>query len=169
MRHVCAWCSADIGEVESSVHPPDAITHGICHSCAQSISAQRGKPLRTFLNTLDFPVLLVDSDVVVLGANQAAQDLLGKELPEIEAHKGGDVIECFYANLPAGCGENTHCRSCVIRNTVGETFKTGKSFLREKAFPDIQLGQQVKTLSLEISTEKVGEAVLLRIDDISAA
>jgi PAS domain-containing protein len=169
MRHVCAWCHKELEEVESSVHPASAITHGICHACAAHISAQRGKPLRTFLDTLDFPVLLVDSDVVVLGANQAAQDLLGKELPELETHRGGEVIECFYANLPAGCGQSTHCRSCAIRNTIGETFKTGKSFVREKAFPDIQLGQKVKTVSLEISTEKVANTVLLRIDDISAA
>jgi hypothetical protein len=68
MKHVCAWCHTEIGEVESTIHPPDAITHGICQPCAMRISAQNKKSLREFLDRLEFPVLLVDSDVVVQSA-----------------------------------------------------------------------------------------------------
>jgi len=118
-----------------------------------------------FLDRLGVPVLLVESEPRVLTGNKPARDLLGKGLGEIEGRRGGEVIECVHANTPGGCGQDVHCKSCTIRNTVLETFETGKSFLHVKAFPDIQFGENVKTMSLEISTEKVADVVLLRIDD----
>jgi hypothetical protein len=118
-----------------------------------------------FLDRLGVPVLLVESEPRILTGNKPACQLLGKELPQIEGHKGGEVIECAYASTPDGCGQDVHCKACTIRNTVLETFETGRSFLHVKAFPNIQFDQDTRTMSLEISTEKVGEVVLLRIDN----
>jgi hypothetical protein len=122
-----------------------------------------------FLDRLGVPILLAESEPRVLTANKPARDLLGKGLGDIEGHKGGEVIECVYASTPDGCGQDVHCKACTIRNTVLETFETGKNFLRVKAFPDIQFDQDTRTMSLEISTEKVGDVVLLRIDDFGEA
>jgi len=169
MQHICAWCQADLGEIESATHNDTDISHGICPSCANRIRAEMGEPLQEFLDRLDAPVLLLESGARVVTANKCARDMLGKELSEIQAHRGGEVIECMYANMPGGCGEQLHCKSCTIRNTVLETYETGKSFLHVKAFPDIQVGRDTKTMSLEISTEKVADMVLLRIDDYSEA
>jgi len=167
MQHICAWCHADLGEIESASQSATDVSHGICSACADRIRAEMGEPLQEFLDRLEAPILLVESGPRVLTANKRARELLGKELSEIKGHRGGEVIECMYANLPGGCGEQLHCKACTIRNTVLETFETGNSFLHVKAFPDIQVGQDIKTLSLEISTEKVADVVLLRIDDYS--
>ena len=50
--------------------------------------------------------------------------------------------------------------------TVLETFRTGRSFVRVPCFPDLQVGSEKKSMRFEISTEKMGGAVLLRIDDV---
>ncbi|MDP6634862.1 MAG: hypothetical protein QGG42_08200 [Phycisphaerae bacterium] len=168
MRRVCAWCRADLGPVESNIHPEDTVTHGICPSCAarlSSLSVNRPEPLHQFLDSLGVPVLLVESEPRVLTGNKLARQMLGKELDEIEGRRGGEVIRCTHADTPGGCGKDVHCKSCTIRNTVLETFATGKDFLHVQAYPDIQLDGDVKTMSLEISTEKVADVVLLRIDD----
>ncbi|MCP4379233.1 MAG: hypothetical protein GY794_24055 [bacterium] len=118
-----------------------------------------------FLDYLDIPVLLIESEPRSLTANEPARKLLGKGSHDIDGLRGGEAIECVHASSPDGCGQTEHCKSCTIRNTVRETFETGKSFLHVKAYPDIQVGQGVKKMELEISTEKVADVVLLRIDD----
>ena len=102
-----------------------------------------------------------------LTANKLARELLGKGLDKIEGFKGGEIIECVHAGTQHGCGRDIHCKSCTLRNTVLETFDKGKSFLNVKTFPDIQVGQEVKTMSLKISTEKVANVVLLSIDEFA--
>lgn len=169
MRRICAWCQTGLGEVESEADSENTITHGICPSCTTRLSSERGEHLQEFLDRLGVPVLLVESDVRVLTANKPARELLGKGLGEIEGRRGGEVIECVHASEPGGCGQTAHCKACTIRKTVLETFETGKSCLHVQAYPDIQFGQEVKTMSLEISTEKVADVVLLRIDDFGDA
>ena len=165
MKRICAWCETEMMDVESAVNPADAITHGLCRSCAEKISVRKSESVMEFLDRLDVPILLAGPEPKILTANKPAQKLLGKGLAEIEGRRGGEVIECLYAKTPEGCGGDSHCKSCTIRNTVMETFRTGESFLDVKAFPDIQVGNKSKTMSMKISTEKVANVVLLRIDE----
>jgi len=172
MKYVCAWRQADLGQTDSETDSKHAVTRGVCDSCAanlSSIAAERAEPLHDFLDRLEVPVLLVESEPRVLAGNKLARDLLGKGVGEISECGAGDVIECINASKPGGCGREVHCKTCTIRNTVTETFETGREFVHVQAFPDVQVGQAVKTMSLEISTEKVADVVLLRIDDFSEA
>jgi hypothetical protein len=120
--------------------------------------------LQAFLDRFDEPILLVESEPLVSTANRSACALLGKDLSQIRGHKGGEVIECVHSYSEKGCGEDIHCESCMIRNTVLETFASGRSFDRVPAYPDIQKIGGAKTYSIRISTEKVGSFVLLRIE-----
>jgi len=129
------------------------------------LNSERGQSLQEFLDRLGVPILLVESEPKVRTANRYARELLGKELDAIEGRRGGDVIECAYSKRPAGCGKDVHCKSCTIRNTVLDTFATGKSHVGVRAYPDIQFDNYVQTMSVQISTEKVGELVLLRIEE----
>jgi hypothetical protein len=142
------------------------ITHGICEACAARLLADPGEALLDFLDRLEVPILVILPDPKIFTANKPARELLGKELPLIQGYRGGEVIECIHAHTGAGCGYEVHCQSCTIRNTVLETFATGQSAVNVPAYPDIQVGQEVKTMSLRISTEKFGDFVLLRIDDL---
>jgi len=166
MKRVCAWCHRDLGQTPAENLDEQTVTHGICEDCAKRFLEDEPKCLRDFLDRLGVPVLVLDPVARVLAANSHAQNLLGKALPTTGRLMCGDAIECANAKLPGGCGHTEHCATCTIRNAVLETFATGRPFVRVPAYPDLELGKETKTMCLRISTEKVGESVLLRIDDL---
>lgn len=171
MRAVCAWCGVDLRRPEppenhSSSH---VITHGICEPCQKYFFSPRDNSLRGFLNTLTAPVVVVDDDMHMLDANDHALTALGKTRDATLGLRSGEVIECANARLPGGCGKTVHCAACTLRNSVRETFETGEGFTRVPAW--IRLGTETvdesqKRMRVMISTEKVGNVVMLRIDDI---
>ncbi len=163
MKRVCAWCNKEL-TINSAAADDRQISHGICDACAARVLANPGETMLDFLDRLEAPVLAVLPDVRVYTANKRAQALLGKDLEHLRNYRGGEVIECHHAHLGEGCGLTVHCQSCTIRRTVTETFATGKSRINVPAYPDIQVGAEVKTISLLISTRKFGNFVLLQID-----
>ena len=165
MIRVCAWCQKEL-ENNSAPEVDQPISHGICDACAARVLADPGETLIDFLDRLDAPILAILPDAKVFTANQKAQNLLGKGLEQIQNYRGGEVIECHHAHFGAGCGFEVHCQSCTIRKTVLETFATGQSRIKVPAYPDLQIGAEVKTMSLLISTWKFGNFVLLQIDDL---
>lgn len=168
MRRVCAWCGGDLEPGGSPADP--VVTHGICPSCSDHFFGEPDlPPLRRFLDRLEAPVLLVGPEGAVLTANEAARQLLGKSLPEIEGRRSGEVVECAWARLPGGCGRTEHCAACAIRIAVGETFATGVSRERLCAVEGTGASGDHGSSVLRISTERVGGAVLLRIDEMGPA
>jgi PAS domain-containing protein len=167
MQRVCAWCNKSLDNVPSIPKEDRVISHGICDDCISNIKAQMGVPLNEFLDGLKAPIFLVDSDVVVIAANTAARGLLGKDPDRIEGLRGGDVFECAYARLPGGCGKTVHCSGCAIRRSVTETYRTGDSHLRTPAYLNRHELDRTRRLDMMISTERVGDIVLLRIDRIN--
>ncbi len=166
MKKVCAWCKTDLGEIPSDRFPREAITHGICPTCRDRLSHETGETLRDFLDRLKVPVLLMEQDARVLGANSPAQQLLNKALPDIENRPGGNVIECVHAHEPGGCGGTIHCKSCTIRRTVTDTYNTGSSHVSVPAYQDVRTPAAVKQVRFLITTEKIGSYVMLRIDNV---
>ena len=170
MKSVCAWCNKDMGTVYSEHHSESIISHGICEECANIFYAELNRNrVVNFLDRLSEPVLVVDGDVVGLTANRKAREVLGKDLTQIQGLKGGNIIECKHAHEPGGCGRTIHCSGCAIRNTVEDTYKTGKSHLRVPAYAEIPVTGKVQKISFLISTEKVKGVVLLRIDKVGDA
>ena len=166
MKKVCAWCGADLEEVDSAPFAQDIISHGLCANCAYHLFAQMGMPLKRYIDGLGAPVVVVDANGIVKTGNLQACELVQKDLASIEGYRGGDVFECAYASLPGGCGQTVHCSGCTIRRTVMYTFDTGQSCLNRPAYLNRTAADGVEKLELFISTEKVGEVVLLRIDAV---
>lgn len=167
MRKVCCRCGKEMARISSDPLDEDLISHGFCDPCGERLMYEElGEPLHEFLEKLGVPVLVIEPGPRVRTANKQACSLLGKDFSEIQGYKGGEVIECVHARSRDGCGADVHCKTCTIRNTVLETFASGKSFRNISAYPDICVNDEVKTMCLEISTEKVGSLVLLRIDDL---
>jgi PAS domain-containing protein len=167
MKVVCAWCRKEIGDAPS----PDEdaryeITHGICQACKDYFFSDQARTLDRFLNQLDAPVLMVNPQGEVVLANQQALQFLGKDLETVSGFKGGDVMECAYAKLPEGCGNTRHCVACTIRKSVMETFDTGKSLRQVPAFLNRLDRQSIHRIKFLISTERVNDVVLLRIDEV---
>ncbi|RPH51479.1 MAG: PAS domain-containing protein [Desulfobacteraceae bacterium] len=168
MRRVCAWCQKELNPSESIAADQDVpITHGICKECYSKLIPCKAKTLKSFLDQFTDPVFLVDSEGRVVTSNSAAISALGKKPEEIDGYLGGDVFDCKYAGLPGGCGNTIHCKSCTIRNTVSATLQSGKSHVRVPAYPDLYHITCENKVRFLITTERVGNTVLLRIDEIA--
>lgn len=144
------------------------ITHGICSLCMIKVTSDVVP--RSAAEILDFvqePVFLIDSEGVVKAANESGRGLVGKEIEHIADKLGGDVFECSYANEEGGCGKSIHCRTCAIRNIVMDTLSSDRGHLKVPAFQNIMTDKGPQIMKFSVSTEKVGESILLRIDQIS--
>ena len=166
MIRACAWCGNVIEGTSGEADQASPVTHGMCPTCAAMFFSPKGESMAGFLDRLGVPVLVVDSDVRVVAANAQACQTLGKPLAAVRDSLGGMAFQCAHAKEPGGCGGTVHCRSCTIRSTVRHTFETGEPRVRVRAYPDVELDNQVRTVCLEISTEKVDGYVMLRIDDL---
>jgi hypothetical protein len=126
--------------------------------------------VRSFLDTIDAPILAVDGQVRAIATNRPSLLFLGKEHSDIEDKLGGEIIECENAYAPGGCGKTVHCTGCQIRGSVNHTWSTGKPCLHVRAQQHIKTPAGVRTYDFLISTEKLGDrAVLLRIDEAREA
>jgi hypothetical protein len=156
MHRVCAWCSRTLGG-----DPGEAVvTHGICESCGKKLLNGGGRTLREFLESLDTPVVVVDREAVVVGVNSLARRVLGKDLEGDRKVLSGELIECTYASLPGGCGNTPHCPGCIVRSAIVDTQATGRGVEHVATEQKTIRGE----IRLVISTEKLGDVVLLRID-----
>lgn len=165
MKKVCAWCNKSMTEPGvDELNSDTVVSHGICADCADNIEFQLGVSIKKFLNSLHEPVLLVDSDCRTISANRSALDMAGKELVTVNHQLLGKVFECAYARLPGGCGKTSHCSGCIIRNAVSETYRTGKSNINIPATAEFGASLGSKGAALTISTEKVLNFVLLRVE-----
>ncbi|MFZ5797839.1 MAG: hypothetical protein C4563_01870 [Desulfobulbus sp.] len=142
------------------------ITHGICSLCAIKFTGTAPRKLKDLLDIISEPVLLVDGLGVVKAANESGLKLLGKDLTAVENLRGGEVFECTYANLPGGCGHTVHCMTCAIRNILMDTLAQGHGYSRVPAFQKIRTPTGERIMRYYISTERIGDRILLRIDDV---
>lgn len=168
MERVCAWCKKELGEVVSQASSEKVITHGICENCRDNLLFQMGVELGVFLDSLQLPVVVLNRGGTIVTGNDQARRLIQKGIPEIEGYRGGEVFECAYARLPGGCGNTMHCSGCTIRRTVMETFGTGRSLLRVPATLHRNRPENPNKIKLLISTERLADLVLLRIDEMGA-
>lgn len=160
MKTVCSFCAAVIRE---GTGPDDEVSHGVCPSCHQKILSQYGFDARKFLELFDAPVLLVDDDARVLAANHLALSLTGRSAAAAHRRYCGDVLECVNACLEKGCGKTQFCPDCIFRNSVTETYTTGRPVTdRPATLCRRRVGGDGKVRML-VSTRKDGDAVLLRL------
>ena len=163
MKTLCAWCKAEMVAGENRSDEP--ISHGICAACAQEILHLEREPLKSFLDRFHGPVLLVDADGRVITANQEGYAALRKAPEMADGNLGGDVINCTHARKPGGCGKTLHCKTCTIRLSVNDTLLTGQAHVKVPAYMDLHQITGETTVRFLITTEKVGDTVLLRIDE----
>lgn len=126
-----------------------------------------GIDLTEYLDFLNYPVVLVDDDVVIKAANRHAKALLDKEESGIVGFRGGEVFECMYSHLPGGCGRSMHCSACAIRRSVDETFQSDRPVYNRKASIKRDPYDDTMSIDLFISTRKAGELVFLQVIPVS--
>ena len=161
----CSWCNNEIGQNGTTRSNDHRIAHTLCAACAEHFVFQMGVPLQNFLDSLPAPIFVVNDNVEVQAANTLGLKLLNKESRDVVKKLGGVVFECAYARMPEGCGGTVHCSGCAIRRAVYETAETGESRINIPATLRCDPSHDVVML---ISTEKMGNVVLLRIDKVCA-
>lgn len=164
----CAWCNTELTPDEAAGLSGRRIARPLCVNCAENFVFQMGVPLQTFLDSLPAPILVVDNNVEVQAANRLGLELLGKDHHQVLKKLGGIVFECAYARLPEGCGRTVHCSGCAIRRSVYHTYETGESLHEVPATLAYGGHDNPQRAELVISTEKMGEVVLLRVDKMAA-
>jgi hypothetical protein len=165
IKIVCAWCKKEIESVTTAHKENKQISHGICDDCRFKLEYE-SFGLEKFIITLKKPILVMDRRVRVQSANSRAIELLQTGKEEIVDQLVGDVIQCVYSDLPGGCGKTIHCSGCTIRNSAEKTYETGQSLTNIKAYQILKTPAGTKHKIILISTEKVGDLVLLQIDDL---
>jgi hypothetical protein len=164
MRRICAWCKRELN-MREELSTDGEITHGICSPCAIQFTRSTPKTIREILNIITEPIFVLDSQGTVISANENGKRFTGKNYADFENHLGGDVLECSYAKLPEGCGRTEHCKTCAIRNIVMDTLANGRGYTNVPAFQFINTPGGARIMRFYISTEKVDDYILLRIDD----
>lgn len=161
MNQLCRSCKAEL-ESNQGASSPHAITQGLCHTCVLSLGASQN---REVLDAIDAPVLLMQPNPrQVVTANTKTLELFDKELSQIEEHRGGQVFDCIYSFTEAGCGKDPNCQDCKIKNAIVDTFTTGSSFDGISTYLKVKKNDGTATYTLQISTEKVGDWALVKID-----
>ncbi len=162
MNNICRQCKTGL---ESNPKTDYIVTNGICPNCIENIFDEQNNSLTAFLNSIDAPILLMQSDPrQVRTANKKACDLFKKDLSQIEGHRGGEVFDCIHAFTKAGCGKDKNCEDCKIKNSVVDTFTNGKSYDGISTVLEIKKNNSLRPYNLQVSIEKVGDLALIRID-----
>jgi hypothetical protein len=129
-----------------------------CDKCLTAVLSSRGEKLSAYLELLEIPAALVSQDQTILESNGLFQG--------IASHRAavglrlGEALDCMYAPMLGLCGDTVPCILCKLKRSVEHTWRTGEGF-REVPF---SFPHKVKArATFSISTEKVGDAVLLLV------
>ena len=160
MQVICAWCKKVINntEIEKAF---DEVSHGICKDCADKTISELGIPSHFFLDNLDRPILILDSENNVKSGNYLAETLLSKKI--FVKSKAGDLLECKNALLPGGCGNTPGCRGCRIKKSITYTYQTGRSLNNVSEVVEKSNNGEINKFLVIFSTEKSGDYVIFRI------
>ncbi len=163
MDIICSYCRKLIRTIESNVH---GASDGVCRNCLPKLVKDLGQPLWEFIDELSTPILLVREDMRIIAANAAARKRSPERLDELTGLLCGEVIGCVHSREEGGCGKTVHCLSCAIKKCVTYTSVTGESCFDVSAYPDVGLLSGDADVCFRISTGKMRDCVLLRIEQV---
>ena len=169
IRQVCLYCNKDLGSIEEPGNNQESISHGLCPKCFPRFVAGTGESLGDFLDSLPAPVFVLDQAGRMVAANTRGKQLVSKDSEGIKGCLAGEVFSCKHSKLPGGCGQAVHCKTCTIRRAVTTTFESGKPCMKLSAYVDLGDMIDMRAIRFLISTEKVGDVVLLHMDEIQPA
>ena len=134
----------------------------------------REEELTAIYENVPLIMLLVDRDCRILKANRFTEQLVGCFSPAtLMGQPSGEALGCAHATeVPGGCGSGPQCRECVIRQSVGDTWATGKSHHQLEATVPFRVEGLVREATFLLSTARLnvrGEyRVLVALQDITA-
>jgi len=117
-------------------------------------------------------IILVDHERRVRKANVMAADFTGRPQDELIGLRGGEALRCVRSlDDPRGCGFGPFCDVCPVRNSVLDTFRTGRAHRNVEAAIPVLRGEEQQEVHLLVSTVPLTLAgqqmVLVTLDDIT--
>lgn len=139
-------------------------------SGAENIQAK--EQLDAIYQNAPFIMILVDEERRVKKVNGATVQFTDSLEEEMLGLRGGEALRCLHhLNDPKGCGFGPACQACVIKNSVLDTFKTGKDNLQKEAKLPFLIEGKKQELTLLVSTVLLKHArepiTLVTIEDIT--
>jgi len=166
LKKVCSRCKREL-ITPAKQSRARVISQSICKGCWIQIWSERLRSSSEIVDTFDSPILLLDNNMRIQAANARARKILDKPLADIKNLLPGDAIECVNARLPNGCGRTIHCQACALRKALEMTIKTGVGVEKSPAYKDTyQRDGSILRQFYYISTEKMEDFILLRIDEV---
>jgi signal transduction histidine kinase len=116
-------------------------------------------------------LFIVDDDVRIINVNAAAARLADQEEKFAMRQRGGDFLHCIYSfETPEGCGRSSHCKDCVIRNSVGKAIQ-GEGVYRETTRMNLLQGDNIAEIYVSVTTSPIyyqgKKLALLVMEDVT--
>lgn len=124
-------------------------------SCFSTLLSARDNTLSDYLESLEIPAALLSQDHTVLLSNRHFQRIAGSQGPV--GLRAGEALDCMYAPMLGRCGETVACMLCWLKRSVEHTSLTGEGL---RGIPMSFPHRSEKRRAFEITTEKIGDAVL---------
>lgn len=161
LRAEIAALRARIAELEQAVAEREQV---------ETALRERQAELTAIYNSSPLLALLVDAERRVTDANTAVVRFTQRSMEELRGLRGGEALQCLHAfDDPKGCGFGPACESCVVRNTVLDTLKTGRDHYRVET--TLQIASSPEDVTVLVSTAPLdltqGRHVLVSIEDIT--
>lgn len=131
---------------------------------------------RAIIDALPSPLFVVDSDVRIIAYNESALPLFGHAGTQVLLTRAGEALHCIHSTeTPEGCGHSETCKLCVVRSSVGESFRGSRvtrrfqrmQLLSKDAATDVYL--LVTTAPLRYNGETYATLLLEDIGDLVEA
>jgi hypothetical protein len=162
MLNTCKVCEKRLSTADTTDH--SAHTGILCTSCIEKI--QNNEKRTALLESFDMPVLLMQANPrQVVTANNRALEVFGKQLNQVEGHRGGEVFDCIHSFTDAGCGKDINCEGCRIKDAIINTFETGCAHTEIQTELTIRNHSDTEEIrDIQISTQIVGKLTFVSID-----
>ncbi len=106
---------------------------------------------RLFLDAFPAPVFLIDHNLTIHDANQAANAFFGEEVQPDLAKLCGETLRCIHAiNFPGQCSTTEHCPECMVLQTTERVIGGERSF-RQIAKMDLKRGKKIEEICFLVS------------------
>ncbi len=125
--------------------------------------------IKRILQNIPLVVVVVDRDRRIKTVSETAVQFADSAAGKMIGDRSGEAFRCLNAlDDPKGCGFGPECERCMVRHTVNNTFKTGKSHTKIEASLPVERDGKRETFRLLISTALLDEeSVLLTMEDIT--
>lgn len=119
------------------------------------------------IDNLPSAIVVLDYDTSIVLANRLAEQFSQQSKHHLIGLRGGIAFNCIHADEhPLGCGYSLSCESCVVRNTVEESIRTGTGMSGVEAPMTFRhTGGRLLSVSTTVLAEH--ELVIVALNDIT--